>query len=146
MQRRQTGFLELGFPDQQPVLRDVGNFQIQRFGDPQPCGPEQRDQRRIGLGSQPVLGAKLKGALASRCRTGKLRFSEGNHGNAWPRKECDGYTALPLTVDIDRFADARRRPTSRCRLTFCLARGQNGRGELPPADSAPQCRNYNRPV
>jgi hypothetical protein len=63
MQRRQTGFPELGLPDQQPVVRNVGNLQLQRFGDPQPGDRQQGDQSGVGLRSQPTLRTKAKGGF-----------------------------------------------------------------------------------
>jgi hypothetical protein len=49
MERHQSRLAELGLADQQAVSRHVGDRQLQRFGDPQAGGREQRDQRRIGL-------------------------------------------------------------------------------------------------
>lgn len=72
MQRHESRFPELGFPDQQAVVCHVGDRQIQSFGDPQPGDREQRDQCRMGPCAQAAFGSKLKGGLDEaidfRCR------------------------------------------------------------------------------
>ena len=43
VQRHQSGFLKLGFADQQTVGRDIGDQQSKRFRDPQTrCGQQAK--------------------------------------------------------------------------------------------------------
>ena len=54
VQRYQTGFLELGFTNQQTVGSNVGDQQMQRLRDSQTGCCQQADQRCIGFGPQRV--------------------------------------------------------------------------------------------
>lgn len=63
VQWHQAGFSELGLPNQQAIIRDVGKSQPQRLGNPQPGGGQQRDQSGVRLGSDRATRTESTGGF-----------------------------------------------------------------------------------
>ena len=63
MQWHQTGLSELGLPNQQAIIRDVGKSQPQRLGNSQPGGGQQRDQSGVCLGSHRATRTESTGGF-----------------------------------------------------------------------------------
>ena len=63
VQWHQAGFSELGFPNQQAIIRDVCKSQPQRLGNTQPGGSQQRDQSGVCLSSDRATRTESTGGF-----------------------------------------------------------------------------------